>query len=234
MTSWRGWIACGVAVVSARAEAQTCTGTASYREGRVQAAVMMENGNDATGLGASLGAGSQKVRGPFVQGSLSRIELDLGETDETMTGVGAEFGYGIELPTSSTSRATVQMCPHLGIAYLRGPDFNGGVLGAIKTRSRALEAGMSFGVMFPSSSGVSLVPSVGISFLAQSITVKQATFPRDSKTSEDYGNVDVALGVVFGRTLTVQPAVAFPFGVAGADPTMRLALAVNFGRGRSP
>ena len=232
--SWKGWIACGVVVVSTRLEAQTCMGTASYRAGRVQAAVMMESGNDATGLGASLGAGSQKVRGPFVQGSLSRVELDLGGTDETVTGVGAEFGYGIELPTSSASRAILQICPHLGIAYLRGPDFNGGVLGAIETRSRALEAGMSFGAMFPSSSGVSLVPSVGISFLAQSITVKQSAFPRDAKTSEDYGNFEIALGVVVGQTVTVQPAVAFPFGVAGADPTMRLALAVNFGRGRSP
>ena len=215
-------------LASQPASAQTCFGAASFRDGSFRVGGVAGYSDDATGLGVMVAAGADA--GPWGSLSATRLNFDAGATGEEIApSYGATLGYGFDVG-GAANPASVQVCPYAGYQYLGGPNIDlGGGLGTTKVRSRAYLGGASIGAVVPSSPGLYLVPSAGVSYVAERAKVFAPGFWWE-KVHDDYGVFDASLGLVFNRRITTQFGAAFPFGVDDAASNFSLAVGINFGR----
>ena len=224
MRRFLGLALVGVLVaVPAAVRAQTCGGMASFTSGPFRAGGGVGLGNNQTNFNANLNAGSPY--GPFGGVSLGRSDFD-GQANSG-TDIGLNGGYAFELNPQKTAK----FCPIVGFDYMSGPD-----AGATNVSSRSVSLGGAFGLLMHTQSAITLAPFVSASYIDWKST---RTAPNGNTTSPDdqYGLITVGAGFVMNRTLTFQPAVAFPVSVDGAGRTdnaiFTLGFGVNFGRPRA-
>jgi hypothetical protein len=168
--------------------------------------------------GVNMAMGSKT--GTFASANLARAEYSDIDGSATVVGIGA--GYAADLDAAKT----VQFCPQLSYGYQSGPDIDFGN-GTVTMSSYAIGVGGSFGSTVPVSPTLDLVPFGGAAYiLSRASATIDGTIDSES---ESYTNVTVGAGFVFSKTLTLQPAVSFPVGVAGAKTSFQLAFGFNFG-----
>jgi len=125
-------------------------------------------------------------------------------------------------------RGTLEVCPVLGYGYA-SLDVNEGGFTADVT-SRVLSAGFLIGGAVSSTPTLSVVPSIGLSYVNQKVKIDSDFFPLEE--SEDFGLVTLAAGFVFNQKITFRPNIAIPVGLDDSDPTYGVGIAINFGTPR--
>lgn len=217
-------VAAAALVMATVADAQVCLGVASFAEGPVRAGVGVEVGNDATAFGGQLGFGASV--GFFATGSVARVEFD--ESDESATTFGANAGYSFDISPAGTSARSIELCPTVGFGYLNPLEFTDPIFGDIELSSRSFSVGLSIGGVLSSTASMAFLPSLGIDYVSERTTI-EAAGDEESET-DGYGVIDLGMGLVFSRRITVRPAVLFPLGLEDVDPSFNIGVSVNFGR----
>ena len=208
----------GVFALTPRLDAQTCQGTASYRNGPMRVGAGLDFEDGANSYGADLGFGS--TAGPFASVGLGRTEYK--NVDGSGTNFGVTAGYGVDMnPTR-----TLQLCPLAGFVYQSGPDIDTG-FGTASTSMHAFALGGSIGGTIPASPTFDFVPFGAAEF---DIAQAKVSFQGSSESSSDnYTVVTLGAGFVFNRILTIQPSVHIPMGLDGAKSSFGLVFGYNFG-----
>jgi len=226
MRRFLGLALVGVLVaVPAAVRAQTCGGMASFTSGPYRAGGGVGFGNNQTNFNANLNVGSPY--GPFGGVSLGRSDFD--GNNNSGTDFGVNGGYAFELNPQKTAK----FCPIAAFDYMKGPD-----AGSTNVSSRSVSLGGAFGLLMHTQSAITLAPFVSASFIDFKNTRTAANGNSLPSISDQYGLITIGSGFVMNRTLTIQPAVAFPVSVDGAgrtdDAIFTLGFGVNFGgpRGR--
>jgi len=216
---------------AAAADAQSCLGIASFAAGPIRAEGSFTSGDGANLLGAGLAAG--KARGPFAGVGINRIDVE--ESDESVTGFGLHAGWELELGTARPTTATRwSLCPIARFQQYResfsDPDFD---LDADVT-VRGLSAGLALGTTIASSPNFALAPFGSLSLLRLSVDTEGLGEEFDDllSDSETGGELDLGLGLIFNRMLTVRPMVMIPLGFEDSDAQFGISVHINFGRGR--
>lgn len=207
-----------LALSTTRLSAQACAGAAAFTAGPMRVGAGLATSDGVKSYGVNFAAGSKT--GTFASANLARAEYSDIDGSATMVGIGA--GYVADLNAAKT----VQFCPQLSYGHQSGPEVDFGP-GTITMSSYAIGVGGSFGSTVPVSPTLDLVPFGGAAYILSraSATIDGTV---DSESSS-YTNVTLGAGFVFSKTLTLQPAVSFPVGAAGAKSSFQLAFGYNFG-----
>jgi hypothetical protein len=198
------------------AQAQTCGGTASFTAGAVRLGAGMDFADDGNQVGASVALG--RAAGPFVSGSVGRLEFE--DLDESGTAFGIELGYSLPV----AGRASLEICPVLSFVHA-GADIsaNGN---SVDLSSRALAAGVAIGGVASSTPTFAFVPSATFAWVNQKLELSGFM---EGETTDDYGAITLAAGLVFNRNVTVRPNMSFSVGSDDSEATFGIAFAMNFG-----
>jgi hypothetical protein len=114
------------------------------------------------------------------------------------------------------------VCALGGVNYTSGPS-----LGIIDTTAVSAGIGASIGVAAVEGPSYSIVPAFGGGVTFAWITGRIAEV--DDTEAETFGSIDLGVGFVFNRRVSVTPRIAFPIGRDSDDPVFAISLAVNFG-----
>jgi hypothetical protein len=208
-----------LAIVSARAGAQTCLGLASFSDGSVR---VTGNGwltNESSSFGAGLGYGRPtSVFGGLAIGSTSNEAVD-GSTVE----LGASVGY--QIPLGKTAR--VQLCPVASFGIGIGPKstFNSGIDRSNKTAS----AGIALATSFFASPRLRIVPTGGLAYAYRQDKAENNAGASLFEIADHYALAQVGIGLVLNSSFSVRPSMDIPLGLDGGYPTFGITLGYNFG-----
>ena len=195
------------ACVAASAKAQLCAGTASFGAGRMRAGVGVElpAGGKAYGAGLTYSHSSRAYFG----GQITR-QNPTGGT-ENSTDLQANVGF----ETSFDGLGKIRFCPmgHFGITSR--PNNQESV--------QHYALGGTFGQVLSSSDNMTLVPSLGASWVHYS----------SGNVSDSWVEATVGAGFVFNKDVTFTPSLRLPLNQDGAEPTFGVSLSYNFGRPRT-
>jgi hypothetical protein len=205
------------AIAAPSAFAQLCAGSPSYASGPMQ----LNMGGDFTSgsqqFGGGIGFGAQEESGPFANVSLGIINSS--DLDAKATHFGGGLGY--EIPNAAGSNVFV--CPVMSMGYTSGPD-----IADVDVSVLQFGAGAQAGFVAFESGNMSFVPTLGLG-LARA-RVKSTFLGQDATVSDNFGLFNIGLGIIVNRTMSLTPAVTFPFGLDGGDASFRIGVAVQFGR----
>ena len=218
-------LATALLLPAARADAQTCTGVASFNTHPVRVGGILGTGNNTTTLGADLIFG--QPAGPFGGVGVSLDDFD--DIEESATTVQGTLGYQVPIGTPTRRRAPVaEFCPIATLGYQLGPDRTlAGV--DFETRRLLATAGFSVGAPIGLSTAVNLVPFGGLRLIYDRFKVSREDSDAESTTTDSYGALDLGAGLTFNDRFTARPAVTVPIGLDGADSRFSLLFALHFG-----
>jgi hypothetical protein len=200
------------------AGAQTCFGNARFSSGPVRLGAGLISSEGAKSYGVDLAVGA--AAGPFASGAVSRTKYS--DIDGSATSFGVTLGYAIDV----NSTRTVQVCPYLDLGHTSVPDIDVG-LSMLESSADAVGLGGSIGGTVPVAPNLDVVPFVGATY---AISRYWATLDGTTDSiSERYGLIDVGVGFVINKVVTVQPQVSLPVGVEGAKSSFALSFAFSFG-----
>lgn len=204
---------------AASLSAQVCIGTAAFSAGPARIGAGLSSTKGAKAYNALLALG--KVEGPFAGLTLSSYDFD--DVDEGATEFSAHVGYSIPVGASKK----VEFCPVAMVEHLAGPKFDTG-FGTAEVSGNGFGVGGTFGGAASTSPNFDFVPFAGLMYLHASSSFE---FQGTKETqSDDFGKLDLGAGFVLNRVVTVQPSVAIPFGLDGADPVYSLSITINIGK----
>jgi hypothetical protein len=200
------------------ANAQLCLGTPAFSAAPARVGVAADLTEGAKRFSGKLAFGSPK--GPFAGATVSRISYD--DLDETAMVYGVHAGYAA--PVGTTQKAEV--CPFASFDYSKGPDFE--FFGSTAEISATqLGLGLAVGGIASTSETMDLIPFASLAYVRA--TSKFTLSGSTEKSTDDAGILTVGAGFVFSKVLTVQPNVAFAFGVEDSDPVYGIAFMFNIG-----
>jgi hypothetical protein len=197
-------------MVRTAAEAQTCTGYASYSTGPIQVAGhgAMPTSGGIYQYGASVGYG--RPNSVFADANIART-----------SGEGPAYqSYGVDLGFQK-SMGMAQICPAVSYAISDGPDAFG-----LDNSAHTATVGFSLGTAI-GPRRLQIVPSGGV--YLQYVRAKASDGTNSATGSDAYGVATAAVGVVL-NSVTIRPEISYPVGLTGADPTLGLSVGFNFGK----
>lgn len=206
-----------VALAIGVADAQICTGNASFANGNFRVGGAAQFSDGVQGFGGNFVAGSPAAFGSFSVGSLSYDDVD---GSSLLVGGGA----GYQMAVGSTGN--VQLCPVASVDFAFGPNDIEGT--GIDASGRSFSFGGMIGGVLSSSPQFQVVPAGGLAFAHS--TVKLDDGVDSISESDTFGLGMFAVGFVINNSLTIQPGLSIPFGLDESDPTYGVLLSLNFGR----
>ena len=208
-----------LALPMADAEAQVCSGVASFASGPVRLGASLETTDGSKQYGGQLAFG--KPAGPFAGVSIGRVDIE--DSDESATAFGGEAGFSFNV----AGRGSLEFCPIVGYGFASADVDEEGVTADISSRSWT--AGIMVGGVASSSPGLSILPSVGFAYVNQNIEIESDIL--DFEGSDDFGLLTLAAGFVFNEKVTVRPNFSLPVGLDDSEPIFGIGIAFNFGSG---
>jgi hypothetical protein len=190
----------------ARGGAQTCQGTAQFREGKARVGVDYQRSGDLDYYRAGIAYG---VQGSFF-GGVSVDKTQPSHGGASTTGFGGSVGYQfhwVETP--------FQVCPLVTLNYSSANGAN----------TTSMGFGGSLGYRVEVQSGFDLVPAAGIRWMSNSTSSSGSSSSVGSISSSE---VFMNFGMVFHRVWSVVPGVLFP-SPASAKTRWTFGLAYNWG-----
>jgi hypothetical protein len=205
-------------LVATPVAAQMCAGTASFAGRPVRAGASAEFVNSVSTLG--------------VNAALGRPNAFFGELGVARTSDGGESSFdarlmgGYQMPLGTQNK--LQFCPRIGVGHISGPNNVGG--SNVDISGNEFLFGATIGLLASESPGFEFVPSMGIGYTTQYITLSGTAGGTtvDTHVKGTFGTIMFTPGLVFNRMITVQPNVIFPFGVDGRDVTYGFMVSFNF------
>jgi hypothetical protein len=190
--------------VAASAEAQLCAGNASFSAGRMRAGVGAEFPAGGKAYGAGLTWSHQS--GAYFGGQITRQDPTGGA--ESATDLQANVGY----QTSFDGLGKTRFCPTAHFGITNRPNNQEGVT--------HFALGGTFGQALSSSDNMTLIPSLGLSWVHYS----------SGGASDSWIEATLGAGLIFNRDVTFTPMLRLPLNQDGAEPTFGFSLSYNFGR----
>ena len=184
-----------------RGGAQTCQGTAQFREGKARLDVDYQRSDDLEYYRAGVAYG---VQGSFF-GGVSVDETQLRHGGASITGFGGSLGYQFHWVGTP-----FQVCPLVSVNYTSGNGAN----------TTAVGFGGSLGYRIEVQPGFDLVPAAGIRGMSASTS--------GGGGSTTGSEVFMDFGMVFHRVWSVVPGVLFA-SPASAKTRWTFGLAYNWG-----
>ncbi len=208
-----------MAGVATAAEAQLCTGSASFNAGRMRAGVGAEfpDGMKAYGVGLTWSHRS----GAYFGGQLTRH--DPTGAPESATDFQANVGY----ESSFDGLGKIRFCPtgHFGMA--KGPD-----AGADKISTTHYGLGGTIGRVLSASENLAIVPSLGLNWVnaSQKTTTSNNQGSTSTTVEDNWMEATLGAGFILNRDVTFAPMVRIPLNRDGAESSFGFSLSYNFGR----
>ena len=200
-----------VAAPITRAAAQTCQGTAAFQDGRAVARIDGKFNSIVNDVGASLGYGVPRS----FYGDISIDRSQVAGSGLPTTGFGADLGYQIHL-----SDTPFQLCPSVLWHYAAVDGL----------RSTTYGFGGSLGYRVGISDWFALVPAAGVNWMTATTTgfvVGASSSSSGSSETQTGTNVFMTIGLVFNRTLTINPGVIVP-SQSGAKSIYTVGISINW------
>ena len=189
-----------------RGGAQTCQGTAQFREGKARLDVDYQRSDDLEYYRAGVAYG---VQGSFF-GGVSVDETQLRHGGASITGFGGSLGYQFHWVGTP-----FQVCPLVSVNYTSGNGAN----------ITSVGFGGSLGYRIEVQPGFDLVPAAGIRWMSNSTSSSGSSSSVGSISSSE---LFMDFGMVFHRVWSVVPGVLFP-SPASAKTRWTFGLAYNWG-----
>jgi hypothetical protein len=206
----------GCLSITARANAQICTGGASLDDHPLQLSAGGEFGGGSRLFQGGLTFGSERGFGGVMLGGITYDEFA-----GTTLVVGGHGGIGVPVGAG-------QLCPVAAVVFGFGPNDIEGT--GIDVSSQGLSAGLSFGIRTAESPQFYLVPTIGLGFAYA--RAKFSGGGGSSANSDTYGFLSAGLGFIFNKQVTLQPSVNIPIGLEDSDPTFGIAVGIGFAGSR--
>jgi hypothetical protein len=222
-------VAALIAISPAITFAQRCLGTAPFEAGVFQAAFIVHDaGHDVDARTIQLGFGAE--RGIFGAVRVNQLKSDSTGTETSSRGYGITGGYAFNL----TKMPRIQTCPLFVIDYKRKHlDFDGPEANSDEINTFILRGGFSVGAVLSSSGRFTTVGSTALMLVDRRVRFgpdyAEPNFIGPGTVSKRYGTIDIGLGLVFFRKLTLRPAVSVPIGLPGGKPRFGAGVAFSFG-----
>jgi hypothetical protein len=156
-------------------------------------------------------------------------DVTVDEIDDTALALGLTVGSDNRLD----SEGRIWLCPLGAIAYRMGPtlefdfggfDFDDGV----DTNLLTLGGGGRIGVVALDNGSVQAIPTFGISFLHERLTL-EIPDEDDESDSETFGMITMGVGLVFNEQTALIPTFEIPLGREEDQILFRLTFVINFG-----
>jgi hypothetical protein len=217
-----------VALTAGTAGAQACLGIASFSTGSIRADAGLSTGDDVTNIALGLSAGAPA--GPFGSVTYQRITIEAeGAEDESLNGFGVSGGFELDLSRGATTRTTrLSLCPVASFTRASKSFSEEGVSADLSFQT--ISAGLSLGTQIQGSPTLTLVPFGTLSFVRPSVKV-ESDFG-DFDESDEGGQIDLGVGLVFSRVFTVRPMLMIPIGFEDSSTRFGVSAHLNFGSGR--
>jgi hypothetical protein len=223
MTASRLAIVALFASIPAIASAQVCQGDGSFVRGAMHLGARAVTSPETQRYGVAAGAGSGDGR--WIVGTASQAEHD--DVDGTSTA----FGGTVGLSRVHRLLGKLQFCPVGSLEYQYGPDTSvensPGIFAESSIRRRTAALGLALGGQLPIVRALKLNPSVNVSMVWNSTTVKDRL--RRGRGDRN-GLVTAATGLVLHDALVIRPSVAVPFSGVEDDPVWGLGVRYIFKR----
>jgi hypothetical protein len=169
------------------------------------------------GAGAGYGFGSNRFFGNAGLGVNTFDGVD-GNQLAISSLFGTQFGSG--------NRGAVAVCPVAQLDWGVGPNVD-----PLSVHMFSVAPGARVGIATGDPERFNLVPTAGISLVRSSVSASGELFGISySQTVWDtYGLANVGVGLRFNNSrMSVVPAVSFPMGLEGADPSFGVTFNTNF------
>lgn len=218
--------------ISSVSEAQHCLGLSSFASGPVRLDAGLLFADEATTVAGGLAVG--QPGGPFASAAVMRSNIDDGPGlgNESTSGFGLQAGWDVDMTDGARRRTAgaprISLCPIVGFQRVSG-EFGDGTT-SVEVTGRALSAGLSLGAAFPASRSLAIVPFASLNYVHAKAEVEGAGTQFDSE--DDNGRVDLGVGFVFNRILTVRPLVLVPVGEDEGETSFGVTVHINFGNSR--
>jgi hypothetical protein len=233
-----GTVAIALVVCNSKSRAQTCTGHASWAQGRMRAGANYisysnPNGPGAKKYGADLGLGLPD--GVF--GDVAVMRLAYPSTPSIGTPSASTLALTVGYPLLVSKDKSISFCPVAGLEHQSGPNetFTFGASTAnLKTTANFRSIGGSVGRSIASGETMHIIPFAAASYLsiAATATISGTAGDQVQHAAMDLGMLEGGVGVVI-EGITVRPSIQRPFGLGpNSRPNNAYSLAVswNFGR----
>lgn len=210
-------------VLFGSADAQTCSGLASFAHGPWQVFGTAGFADNVKSFGGGLSFGGT---GAFGQVNLGTASYDNVDGSSLLYGGGA--GYQIPLG----QKRLAHLCPTASIGLASGPNnvdvFGDGSL-VLDLSETDLSFGVSLGVLASQSPQTQIIPTGSLSFVSATLKASDDVSGASDSQTETFGLLGLGIGFVFNQVVTVRPSVSIPFGLDGASTTFAATFSVNFG-----
>jgi hypothetical protein len=204
------------------AVAQSCVGLSSFAAGPIRLDAGISTGNDVTTFLGGVSAGAPN--GPF--GSVHVISYKPEDIDERSTGFSLSGGWEFELSRSAASAPRISLCPVVGFQRVSESEEVEGI--EVEGTARNFQLGIALGTTIGTTSALRFAPFGALSFNRLSAEVEGGGFSFEE--DEDYGTIDLGIGILVSRIFTIRPMVTIPVGLEESDPTFGVSVHLNFGR----
>jgi len=201
---------CGIG----RADAQICTGTASFDRLPYQVGFGVGFSSSTSGLSGSVGAGNQAV---FGIGAMQVEKLE--NVDGHAYTVSGTIGSDQPIDRDHNLYA----CPIASVGYTSGPTLRG-----VDTSAVDAALGGSIGIKGSTTGNLSIVPTMGLFYRHERLTAGSG--PVNANASTSFGTVNFGIGLGFSTQLWLVPNLVVPFHADGRETSFSVALTYSFGR----
>lgn len=198
-------------------KAQVCDGAAPFSRGPVRIGAGFSYSKDVNTYGGGLAFAIGRT-GPFISANGFAVEYD--GVEELGTGFTVSAGVPVRVST------TAEFCPIVGFSH-ESVNLDSDV-GRLRLTARTFLFGGSIGFVAASSPSFEFVPSIGAAFGA--VKTSASLLGESANENDSYVGVSVAGGFIFSRRITMRPSLSYPFGVEEPEPSIGLAIGVNFGQ----
>jgi hypothetical protein len=202
-----------VAGVAATAQAQLCTGSASFSAGRMRAGIGAEFPEGAKAYGGGLTYAHNS--GLYLGGNVARND----DNNSTVSSMDYAANLGYEMSLDSKFR----FCPIGHFGMTKGPN-----AGTTERTTTHYGLGGAVGSVLSASDNMSIVPSLGVKWVSAS--AKTTTGPNTTTVSDSWMEATLGAGFIINRDVTFAPMVRIPLNQDGAESSFGFSLSYNFGR----
>jgi hypothetical protein len=207
-----------VLVNAAPARAQVCGGGASFAANpyQVNLSYLTNDAEKVTTVGGGIGGSTWWGQAGLALTSFANVD---GTAKGAFVNIGGDFAVD--------SDKKFYACPILSFARTGGINVPG-----VDSSSNLFSFGGAVGYRVGQSSSVSVIPTAAVFIDHQSFSASTSAgnTTLSADTSENYGTLQLGVGLVFSEKFAVAPKVVIPFGLDGGKTSFVVDAAFNFGK----
>lgn len=205
-------------LLATAADAQQCSGTGAFSDGRVRIGAAAEMRDEWTRVVGTVALGGSVGFAELAGGIVSYRAL-------SSAGVLAGASGGLEREIGRGLRA----CPRVAVLAGFGPRAIDG--GDVDASTLDAGAGVDVGWPIAVARRVQIVPHAGLSMRWARLALDTGPSGESIRRSDTFGTLEAGVGAIFARRVSVVPRVGVSFGALDEGTSISLAIGIATGRG---